>query len=80
MGKYIKDDVEPEIWSNLEKTYSDAHFENIWESLFIMGNLFRRMANTVASTFGFQYPQKDDENVSEYLRQIQELPRDAMEI
>jgi aminoglycoside 6-adenylyltransferase len=80
LGKYIKSDVEPEIWSELEKTYSDAKFENIWESLFIMGNLFHYVAKNVASNFGFQYPQQDDDNVSEYLRKIKNLPRDAKEL
>ena len=80
LGKYIKGDVEPEIWSELEKTYSDANFESIWMSLFTMGNLFRYVAKNVASNFGFQYPQQDDDNVSEYLRKLKNLPRDAKEI
>jgi len=80
LGKYIKGDVEPEIWSELEKTYSDANFENIWRSLFIMGNLFRYVATNVASTSGFQYPKQDDDNVSEYLRKLKNLPKDAKEI
>lgn len=80
LGKYIKDDVESEIWSELEETYSDANFENIWESLFMMGKLFRRTAKVVASHFGFQYPQQDDDNVSEYIRKIKNLPTDAKEI
>jgi aminoglycoside 6-adenylyltransferase len=80
LGKYIKDDVEPGIWRELEKTYSDSDFEHIWESLFIMGSLFRRLAQTVASNFGFQYPQQDDANVSEYILRIKSLPRDAKEI
>lgn len=79
-GKYIKEDVEPDIWANLEKTYSDSDFENNWESLFIAGKLFRRLANVVAGYFGFQYPQKDDENVSAFLRRIKDLPKDAKEI
>lgn len=80
LGKYIKDDVEPEIWSELEKTYSDANFDNIWESLFTIGKLFSHTAKVVASNFGFQYPQQDDDNVSEYIQKIKNLPTDAKEI
>jgi aminoglycoside 6-adenylyltransferase len=80
LGKYIKAEVEPEIWSELEHTYSDSSFENIWESLFTMGSLFRRLAKAVASSFGFQYPQRDDDNVSAYLRRIKSLPKDSTEI
>ena len=75
MGKYIKADIEPEIWLELERTYSDANFENIWDALFTMGNLFRHLAQAVAANFGFQYPQTDDDNVSAYLRQIKDLPK-----
>ena len=77
MGKYIKADVESEIWSELESTYSDAGFENIWLSLLAMGSLFRRLANVVALSFGFQYLQHDDDHVSEYLQRIKNLPKDA---
>lgn len=80
LGKYIKNDVEADIWMALEKTYSDANFDNIWESLFSMGSLFRRTASNVASVYGFQYPQKDDERVTEYLHRIKNLPRNAVEI
>jgi aminoglycoside 6-adenylyltransferase len=79
-GKYIKNDIEPEIWKELEKTYSDSNFDNIWESLFTMGNLFRRLANEVASAYGFKYPKDDDQNVTEYLKRIKNLPWDATEI
>lgn len=79
-GKYIKNDVEPELWMELEKTYSDSNFDNIWESLFTMGKLFRRLANDVASHYGFRYPQKDDERVTEYLHRIMNLPGDVTEI
>jgi len=79
-GKYIKGAVESDIWSDLEKTYSDSDFENIWKSLFIMGHLFRHLAKIVADNFGFQYPQQDDENVSAYLRRLKKLPPDAKEL
>ena len=80
MGKYIKSDVEPEIWMELEKTYSDSKFNNIWDSLFVMGKLFRRLANDVAAVYGFKYPAQDDQKVTEYLWRIRNLPQDATEI
>lgn len=79
-GKYIKKRVEPEIWVELEKTYPDANFENIWESLFTMGNLFRQLAKSVAGEFDFEYPQQDDDNASEFIRRIKNLPSAAKEI
>ena len=80
MGKYFKKRLEPEIWASLERTYPDANYENIWESLFEMGSLFRRLAKVVVSEFGFQYPQQDDDNVSGFIRRIKLLPTAAKEI
>jgi aminoglycoside 6-adenylyltransferase len=79
-GKYLKADLEPETWVELEATYSDAKFERIWESLFAAGPLFRRIACVVASAYGFDYPQGDDDRVSAYLLRIKNLPVYSQEI
>lgn len=80
MGKYFKTCLEPEIWTQLESTYADAKAEHIWDSLFVMGNLFRYTAQYVAKHFGFNYPEKDDKNVSNYLLHVRSLPRNAEKI
>lgn len=80
MGKYLKADLEPGVWAALEKTYSDADFEHIWDSLFAMGSLFRKLATSVATHFGFQYNEQEDDNVTEYLQKIKSLPQNAKEL
>jgi aminoglycoside 6-adenylyltransferase len=80
MGKYFKDCLEPEIWRQLENTYADAELEHIWDSLFVMGDLFRQTAQSVAKHFGFNYPEQDDRNVTRYLRHIRNLPQHARTI
>ena len=80
LGKYIKNYIEPELWSQLENTYSDSDFKNIWESLFSMGNLFRRIAKYVGNTFNYYYREEDDQKVTNYLKHIRELPKDAKKI
>jgi aminoglycoside 6-adenylyltransferase len=80
MGKYLRTGLEPELWSELENTFADARFENIWSALFAMGRLFRRTAAVVAAHFGFSYPQREDDNVSAFLLRIKALPPDAREI
>ena len=77
MGKYFKQSLEPEIWRLLQGTYADAQAEHIWESLFVMGDLFRQTGQCVAGYFGFTYPEQDDRNVTKYLRQVRGLPPDA---
>ena len=80
LGKNFKNVFGQEIVSEIERTYSDADFEHIWESLFTMTTLFRKIAQQVAFTFGFEYPQGDDDRVSAHLHHVKNLPRDAKEI
>lgn len=79
-GKYLKRYLEPELWAMLEKTYSDAGYENTWEALFVTCDLFRTAANRVTEHFGFVYPRGDDEKVSAHLKHVRSLPKDAKEI
>ena len=79
-GKYLKQYLEPELWVMLEKTYSDASYENTWEALYTMCSPFRRVAMQVAEHFGFDYPLGDDERVSAHLQHVRSLPKNATEI
>ena len=79
-GKYLQQCLEPELWEMLQKTYSDAGYENTWEALYTTCDLFRRLAIQVAEHFGFGYLHEDDERVSAHLEHVRCLPRDAREI
>lgn len=79
-GKYLKQYLEPELWAMLEKTYSDAGYENTWDALYVTCDLFRMSAKRVAGHFGFDYPRGDDEKVSAHLRHVRSLPKDAQEM
>jgi aminoglycoside 6-adenylyltransferase len=79
-GKYFKEYLEPELWDMYVKSYSDSNYENLWEALFIAGDLFRVMAQRVGEHFGFEYPYGDDERVTAHLKHVKDLPRDAVEI
>lgn len=74
-GKYFQAYLEPELWEMLLQTYADADDNNTWDALFVMGDLFRRVAVPLAERFGFAYPHEDDRRVSSYLRQVRRLPR-----
>ena len=79
-GKYLDRYLPPELWQMLLETYSGAGYEEVWQALFTMCDLFRRLALHVAGHFGFDYPHGDDERVSAHLRHVYQLPRDAKEI
>lgn len=76
-GKYFQDILEAEDWTLLQQTYSDADPEHVWDSLFVIGALFRRIGGQVAGRFGFSYPAEDDRRVTAFIRHIRQLPREA---
>ncbi len=80
LGKYFRRCLEPELWDMLIATYPDAVPEDIWQALFTMGDLFRRVARPVADHFGFVYPLGDDQRVSTHLHHVKALPRDTKQI
>jgi aminoglycoside 6-adenylyltransferase len=80
LGKHLKQYLEPELWAMLEKTYSDAGYENTWDALYMTCDLFRVAANQVAEHFGFDYPRGDDEKVSAHLKHVRSLPKNAKEL
>jgi aminoglycoside 6-adenylyltransferase len=80
LGKYLKRQIEPELWEMIEGTYADSELEHCWQALFTMDELFRRVGRAVAEAFGYPYPEGEDERVSAYIRRIKALPRDAKEI
>ena len=79
-GRYFQQYLEPEVWDMLQKTYADASYDNTWEALFTMCNLFRRIALPIAEHFGFDYPHGDDKRVSVHLEHVRFLPKDAKEM
>jgi aminoglycoside 6-adenylyltransferase len=79
-GKYLRAGLDPALWAEVERTYPDADFNRIWDALFLMGELFRRLALDVAQAFSFDYAVQDDRNVSTFVRRIRRLPGDATTI
>lgn len=76
-GKNFKDFLNVVEWEEFVSTYSDANYENIWQSMFNMCDLFRKMAIHIAKHFDFEYPNEDDKKVTDYLKKVQNLPKDS---
>ncbi len=45
-----------------------------------MGDLFREVANEIANKYEYQYPQDDDDKVTNYLKHVKALPKDSTSI
>lgn len=79
-GKLLQRYLEPEIWSNFEKTYADSNYDNIWVSLFLFHKLFREIAIRVGEKHDFQFPEEECQRALEFLKHVKELPQDAKSI
>jgi aminoglycoside 6-adenylyltransferase len=62
------------------KTYSNGNYENFWESIFITCELFRIAGHRVSKELQYKYNEAEDKNMTKYINQIKELPKDAKEI
>ncbi|MCP3738037.1 aminoglycoside 6-adenylyltransferase [Rossellomorea sp. BNER] len=80
VGNYYKKQLPESYWNLYIATYSDGSYENMWDSLFIAGELFRMIANDIATYLSFSYPEHEDEAMSVYLRQVRYLPSNAKQI
>lgn len=79
-GKYLEHHLNEGDWTLFISTFSRGDYDEIWNALFAMCNLFRKASTHVAEQLGFTYPDQDDENVTAHLRHIRNLPPDAKEI
>lgn len=80
MGRRIKEYLEPERMKQLIMTYPDAETEHIWDSLLVMGDMFRDVARQVGAHLGYAYPEGDDQRVTAHLWHVRLLPGNAKEI
>jgi aminoglycoside 6-adenylyltransferase len=71
-GRHLKTHVARDVWELVERTYPDARPDHIWQALFAMNQLFRRVARPTAEVFGFAYPEREDAAVSLFVRQIRD--------
>ncbi len=69
-GKYYKKYLKKEIYEMYSKTYSNSDYNNFWASIFIACELFRTIAQPVASHFGYTYNVTEDANMIEYLYKV----------
>lgn len=79
-GKYLEKYLPEATWQQLMQTYVNGSYEDVWNALFTMCNLFRRSAQEVADHFQYEYPIEDDQRVTNYLKHVRALPPNATEI
>ena len=71
LGKGLKKNLPPEIWSQLEATYASVDTADNWEALFRTMMLFRQVAMEVGQGMGYVYPLDLDERVTAFVKNMQ---------
>lgn len=76
-GRGLKKHVRPDLWAELERTYTGAGLEENWEALFRTIELMRRVAREVGENLGFTYPAELDQRVVTYLLKVRQLEQES---
>jgi aminoglycoside 6-adenylyltransferase len=69
-GKMMKRYLDKSVCKKILTTYPDYKVKNIWDSLFIMMEIFNEYAMHVAKKLKFKYDHEEHENVFEFLRKV----------
>ena len=80
MGKYFREYLPEEYWDMYRQTYGDSSDENMWQSLFMMNDLFRLLGEEVAKQQNLSYPAEDDIKMTKYLKRLRSMPINAENI
>ena len=72
-AKYISKYLESDIYENYLKTFFTCDIELAWKSIFLMCDLFEKMALEVAKQFGYTYNFDEAKNAREFLEMVIKL-------
>ena len=76
-GRRLKQHVRPNLWAELERTYTGAGLEENWEALFRSIALMQRVASEVGKQLGYTYPHELQRRVMDYLTRVRSLDHNA---
>ncbi|MCD5324640.1 MULTISPECIES: aminoglycoside 6-adenylyltransferase [Pontibacillus] len=73
-GKDLQKYLEKDEWTQLVHTYPDGDYENMWQGLFRMCDLFEETSEEVAEELGFTIS-TEGQRVRPYLERVHNLPK-----
>lgn len=79
-GKYMYRWLEENEWRAFLKTYSTGVVRDIWETVFIMCDLFDNIAKELSRTMNVKYNEIEASNSLKFLKDVHALPEGAKEI
>ncbi len=79
-GKYMYRWLKESEWNAFLKTYPSGVVKDIWESVFIMCDLFNDIAKEVSFIMNVKYNEVEANNSLKFLKDVFVLPKDAEKI
>ncbi|QLY81803.1 aminoglycoside 6-adenylyltransferase [Clostridium intestinale] len=79
-GKYMYRWLEKSEWDTFLKTYPSGVVKDIWESVFIMCDLFNDIAKEISYIMNVKYNEVEANNSLKFLKDVFVLPKDAEKI
>jgi len=71
-GRGLKRWLPPDLWADLEDTYTGPALDSNWSALFRTIDLMRRVAIEVGHRLGYTYPENLERRVRRYLQTVRE--------
>lgn len=79
-SKYMNLYLPDSVWDRFLNTYANGRLEDIWNSVFIMCDLFNETARELESRWGLIYNEEEAQASYGFLKHVHTLPKDAKEI
>lgn len=79
-SKYLKDYLSDDIWNRFLKTYINGNINDIWNSVFVMCDLFNEIAQELEKYWKHSYNSEEANASYTFLKHIRKLPKDALSI
>lgn len=67
--RFLEKHVSKEVWEQILKTYKLDSYEETWDALFEIMQLFREVSKEVSDYLAFPYPDYD-ENITKYIEEL----------
>jgi len=74
-GRRLEQHLDEETLHDLSETYGSLDADAIWDAVFRLVALYRRVATDVAVALGYEYPQDIDDRMTVHLRSVRKQGR-----
>lgn len=73
-GRLFKKYLSAKLWTQVEATFSGSSIEDNWHALHTTADLVHELGTALAEKLNFKYPQKHEDDIRNYLDEVQSMP------